>query len=111
MILAYEHLWGLMAKFAAPFFFTAVSVAVLTPFMILLARRFNILDIPSERKIHTQPVPRLGGLGILIGFWAVSLAHLPWTREFFGIIIGGTIIAVMGIVDDVRSLSSRIRLA
>ncbi len=50
------------------------------------------------------------GLAILLGFWAVSLFNLPWGREFSAIIIGATIIAVLGIMDDVRSLSSRVRL-
>ena len=110
MIAAYEHLWGTMIKFVLPFCSSALAVVILTPIMIIVARRFNVLDIPNERKIHTRPVPRLGGLAILLGFWIVALMSLPWTREFTAILIGGTIIAVLGIMDDVRSLSSRIRL-
>jgi UDP-GlcNAc:undecaprenyl-phosphate GlcNAc-1-phosphate transferase len=110
MIEAYSHLWGTMIKFIGPFFFSAFAVVILTPLMIVVARRFNILDVPNERKIHTHPIPRLGGLAILLGFWIVALMNLPWTKEFTAILAGGTIIAVLGIVDDVRSLSSRIRL-
>ncbi|NTV29087.1 MAG: undecaprenyl/decaprenyl-phosphate alpha-N-acetylglucosaminyl 1-phosphate transferase [Candidatus Omnitrophica bacterium] len=110
MIAAYQHLWGTMAGFLQPFLLAIFAVAILTPLMIFIAFRFNILDIPNERKMHTSPVPRLGGLGILLGFWLVALLNLPWTREFTAVLIGGTIIAVMGIVDDIRPLSSRIRL-
>jgi UDP-GlcNAc:undecaprenyl-phosphate GlcNAc-1-phosphate transferase len=110
MIEAYDHLWGTMIQFVGPFFASALAVVVLTPLMILIARRFNILDVPNERKIHTTPVPRLGGLAILLGFWIVALMNLPWSKEFGAILVGGTIIAILGIVDDVRSLSSRIRL-
>ncbi|MFH0754308.1 MAG: MraY family glycosyltransferase [Candidatus Omnitrophota bacterium] len=110
MILAYQHLWGLALQFVAPFIMAVVAVVVLTPMMIALARKYGVLDMPNERKIHTKPVPRLGGLAILIGFWVVALFNLPWSKEFSAIIVGGTIIGVMGVMDDVRSLSSRIRL-
>ncbi|MBF0330294.1 MAG: undecaprenyl/decaprenyl-phosphate alpha-N-acetylglucosaminyl 1-phosphate transferase [Candidatus Omnitrophica bacterium] len=110
MILAYQHLWDMILRFAAPFALSAVAVAALTPGMIVVARKYNIMDIPNERKIHSKPVPRLGGLALLIGFWVVALINLPWNKEFAAIIAGATIIGVMGIMDDVRSLSSRIRL-
>jgi UDP-GlcNAc:undecaprenyl-phosphate GlcNAc-1-phosphate transferase len=110
MILAYQHLWGVMLRFVAPFTLSIIAVAVLTPVMIMLAHKYRVLDIPSERKIHTRPVPRLGGAALLIGFWIVALLNLPWNKEFTAIICGGTIISVMGIMDDVKSLSSRIRL-
>ncbi len=110
MIEAYQHLWGTMIQFTGPFLWSVLAVFCLTPVMILVARHYNIFDIPNERKIHTRPMPRLGGAALLIGFWAVALMNLPWTREFLAILAGGTIIAVMGIMDDVRSLSSRVRL-
>ncbi len=110
MLLAYQHIWSVLLRFMAPFVMSIIAVAVLTPVMIVLARKYGILDIPNERKIHTIPVPRLGGLAIIIGFWVAALLNLPWNREFTAIIIGGTFIGVMGVMDDVRPLSSRIRL-
>jgi UDP-GlcNAc:undecaprenyl-phosphate/decaprenyl-phosphate GlcNAc-1-phosphate transferase len=110
MIAAYHHLWGTVLLFRNPFFLALFFVVLLTPLMIFLAHRFNILDHPNERKLHSKPVPRLGGLGILIAFWAAALFHLPWNSEFTCIMLGGSIIAVMGIVDDIRGLSSVVRL-
>lgn len=110
MLVAYSHLWGAISGFARPFWSAVLLVALLTPVMIVIARRFNILDIPDKRKIHSKPIPRLGGLGILLGFWIIALFRLPWTREFAAIIIGGTLVAALGIADDVKPLSSRIRL-
>ncbi len=43
-------------------------VFILTPFFIALANKFNILDKPSSRKIHTQPVPRIGGVAVFSAF-------------------------------------------
>jgi UDP-N-acetylmuramyl pentapeptide phosphotransferase/UDP-N-acetylglucosamine-1-phosphate transferase len=45
------------------------------------------MDIPNERKIHTKPVPRLGGLGMLLGFWIVALFNLPWNFQMTTIVI------------------------
>jgi UDP-GlcNAc:undecaprenyl-phosphate/decaprenyl-phosphate GlcNAc-1-phosphate transferase len=110
MVESYRHLYGNISQFLRPFGACVLLVAMLTPVMIFVARRFNVMDMPSARKIHTAPVPRLGGLAILLGFWIVALFNLPWNKQFTSIIIGGTIVAVMGIMDDVRPLSSRIRL-
>ncbi|MBF0485989.1 MAG: undecaprenyl/decaprenyl-phosphate alpha-N-acetylglucosaminyl 1-phosphate transferase [Candidatus Omnitrophica bacterium] len=110
MIAEYQYLWGTMARFLWPFCASVFAVIVFTPLMIFIARRFNILDYPNARKIHTTPVPRLGGAALLLGFWIVALFNLPWTREFLAMTAAGTIVGVMGIMDDVRTLSSRIRL-
>ncbi|MBF0619755.1 MAG: undecaprenyl/decaprenyl-phosphate alpha-N-acetylglucosaminyl 1-phosphate transferase [Candidatus Omnitrophica bacterium] len=110
MIAAYQHLWKVMLDFIAPFLFSFVLVVLLSPVMIFLARKYNVLDYPNERKMHKEPIPRLGGLGILVAFWIVSLFCLPLTKEYWAILLGATLIGVMGIVDDVRPLSSRIRL-
>lgn len=66
------------------------------------------LDHPNERSLHVQPVPRVGGLGVVFG---VSLA-LMWLRP-----VGlGWLLAMAGFLvvvswlDDVRGLSVRVRL-
>src|SRR5438067_538501 len=40
------------------------------PIFMRLARALKIVDRPAHRKIHTEPIPYLGGVGILIGFGA-----------------------------------------
>ena len=74
MVVAYDHIWRSLWMFKWPFWGAFLAVVVTTPVMILVARKFSILDMPSERKIHRVPVPRLGGLGIMIGFWVVDVA-------------------------------------
>ncbi len=81
-----------------------------TPLFKNLAIKFNILDIPNCRKVHKEPIPLLGGLSIYIGVilgLALNLANL---RFFSGIIIGATIILIIGLIDDVRGLSAQFRL-
>jgi UDP-GlcNAc:undecaprenyl-phosphate GlcNAc-1-phosphate transferase len=96
-------------------FVTATAVtAALTPIVRSLARRSGFYDHAlSSRKVHGRPVPRLGGVAVVLGFF-VPLAALffvdsdvgrrLWSepRHALGLFLGGTIIAALGIVDDVR---------
>ncbi len=102
-----------MQAFIRPLACAFLSVVILTPFVILIAHKYKVLDQPSPRKIHKVPVPRLGGVAILASFWiaAFFFPQHPLDKKFLAVLFAGTIIAVMGIMDDVRPLSSRIRLA
>lgn len=67
------------------------------------------LDEPNARSLHAVPVPRTGGIGLLLGVavgWAVIAPHLSWT--FWAAL--GLLIAV-SLLDDVRGLSAALRLA
>lgn len=81
-----------------------------TPLFKKLAIKFNILDTPNHRKIHKEPIPLLGGLAVYIGVilgLAFSFSNL---RFLLGIVIGATIILIIGLIDDIRGLSARVRL-
>ncbi len=56
------------------FFGAALVSAVVTFFVRRFALRARLLDIPNERSSHTVPVPRLGGVGLVCGIWAVAAA-------------------------------------
>lgn len=51
---------------------SALTSAALVPFVQSLAIKIGAVDMPSERKIHSKPMPRLGGLAVIAGFF------LPW---------------------------------
>ena len=49
-------------------FFAAIVIsAAIIPLMIRWAPRLGMVDIPDPRKVHTLPIPRVGGIGIVIG--------------------------------------------
>ncbi len=83
-----------------------VTLAV-TPFAIWLAHKNNWVDVPNERKIHTQPMPRIGGLGILagivVGFFLTAIFES--SNWVLWLLIPVMLISVMGFIDDVRGLS------
>ncbi len=83
----------------------------LVPLVIKLAFRVGAVDNPSQRKVHTQPMPRLGGLAIYIGFTGIVLLTQPLTQQIIGLLIGGTIITILGIFDDIKDISPRLKLA
>ena len=74
-------------------FTVALAVAYfLTPHVKDLAIKAGALDAPDARKVHTRPIPRMGGLAIYFGFVLAVLASMHVNREVFGLLMGGTVI-------------------
>lgn len=86
-----------------------VSLAV-TPFAIKLAKKFNIVDIPNQRKVHTTPTPRMGGIAIYAGFVVGALLLGVYTRQMAALLIATTIVMVTGLVDDMKGISPKLKL-
>lgn len=82
----------------------------LTPLVKRIAIKYNILDYPDERKIHKNPVPRIGGLAIFLTIIIVFIRNLHFSPELTGLMLGGSIIFLLGFLDDIRGLSAGIRL-
>lgn len=93
-----------------------VTAAFATPVAALLARRLGVMDVPDQQlKPHARPTPYLGGAAICLG-WAVSLCvAMAAGKVSVGllgpIVLGGVAMSILGLVDDVRNLSARTRLA
>ncbi|OGS12041.1 MAG: hypothetical protein A2234_09900 [Elusimicrobia bacterium RIFOXYA2_FULL_58_8] len=92
------------------FLISLSAVLLFTPAAIWLGVKIGAMDIPSQRKMHSAPVPRIGGLAIYLAFMAATLRNLQFSREVYGILIGGTIIFLVGFVDDWKGLGARTRL-
>ena len=93
-------------------FFGAMLLSyVLTPHVIKLAHKIGAIDVPKDdRRVHSKPIPRLGGIAIFGGFFLVSVNVLPLTREMFGFFLASLIIIVMGVLDDTRGLGAKTKL-
>jgi len=81
----------------------------LTPFCRRLALRFNILDNPDWRKIHDRPTPLLGGLAIYLGFSVSLLLNDVFLPDMKILLLGATLIFLMGLWDDFRPLSASLK--
>jgi UDP-GlcNAc:undecaprenyl-phosphate GlcNAc-1-phosphate transferase len=95
----------------------ALLTLVLTEAARRVALRFGLTDRPAAHKAHRHPTPYLGGVALVLGC-LLPVAFLGGTflagagsRQFLTIVIAGVFVAGLGLVDDVVSLSVRIRLA
>lgn len=96
-----------------------------TPLVRKLAIRLNAIDIPTEkRRVHTKPIPRLGGLAIVLGFSISLIAHfvmeiksgdiieynLIFQNQLIGLALGILIIEIAGIWDDIKPIRAWTKL-
>ena len=99
-------------------FLVALGVALLlTPAVIAFARRTGALDKPDARKVHVRPIPRIGGIGIYAAFMVSILVRLTFVdlapeymTSLIGLMVGGTIIVAIGIIDDYCDLPAKVKL-
>lgn len=101
-----------MTLYWVGFLLAAGLVAGLTPVVRSFALTHGIMDKPDKagRKIHKEPVAYLGGVAIFVGFVATVLLLEPLSRQLAALIMGGSILVVVGVVDDVRGLDAMTKL-
>ncbi|HWI55195.1 MAG TPA: MraY family glycosyltransferase [Desulfobacteria bacterium] len=97
---------GLFVGFVIAFL---ISLAV-TPFVSRFAFYVGAVDRPDARKVHSRLMPRLGGLGIYLAFTLTVLLMEPMSKDIVGLLLGGTLIMVIGFIDDIRNMSPRTKL-
>lgn len=98
----YRPLYLLILSFALAFFFT--------PVVRRLAIRFGVVDRPDPRKVHSEPTPRWGGLAVFGSFIIVLLYNFDFSLPLKGIMIGSTILVIVGLLDDKYGLSAKLRI-
>jgi UDP-GlcNAc:undecaprenyl-phosphate GlcNAc-1-phosphate transferase len=103
------------------FLVAMVFTAMLTPLVRWLALVSGAVDVPGARRVHMGQVPRMGGVAIVIGFFA-PLAALyalgtPAGRALFstttvmeGLLIGGLLVVAVGLLDDIRGVGAKYKL-
>jgi UDP-GlcNAc:undecaprenyl-phosphate GlcNAc-1-phosphate transferase len=85
-------------------------VSALVPIIKKIAIHVNAMDIPNKRKVHTTPIPRLGGLAIYIGFLFGYLCFMKINNITTSILVGSFIILLTGIIDDIKPLDAKYKL-
>lgn len=91
---------------------TAMVVSLITtPVVKNLAFKVGAVDVPKDnRRMHDHPIPRMGGLAIFFGFILSALLYVEMIPQFRGMLLGGVIIVVLGIFDDIYALGAKFKL-
>lgn len=91
-----------------------------TPAVRWAALRVGAVDVPNDRKVHTTPTPTMGGLAMYAALFAgLAVAWvLPEFRDLFrtsseplGVLGAGTVLVILGVVDDNRPMRAPTKLA
>jgi UDP-GlcNAc:undecaprenyl-phosphate/decaprenyl-phosphate GlcNAc-1-phosphate transferase len=97
-----------------PFFLLVVGVAVsmlVIPLAIRLAPLMGMVDLPDPRKVHTKPIPRVGGWGIVLGSLAplaMALSFGPLVQSF---VIGALTLYLYGMWDDAKQINHWVKFS
>lgn len=90
---------------------TFLFSVLIMPIMKKIAYHINALDVPrDERRLHKDTVPKLGGLGIFLSFLLGYVLFGQQSVQMNSILIGGFIIILLGIIDDINPIKARYKL-
>lgn len=90
---------------------TFFSSVVLTPFVKKIAFHVGAVDKPDhKRKIHKKNMPSMGGLAIFFAFLIGYMLFAPKTTQMLSVLIGGFIIVITGMLDDIKPLPAKVKL-
>ena len=100
---------------------SAILALVITPIVIRLAHKLNVMDYPNARKVHKKPIPRIGGLAIFIATTtlviimlfldnAIGQAFRAIHIQIFTLLATGTFIFTIGLIDDLAAIRARYKL-
>ena len=89
---------------------TALLVSMATiPVMIRLAPKLGMIDLPDPRKVHSIPIPRVGGIGIVVGVLASVLLWVPHDQMIEAYVFGSLVLLLFGAWDDSHELGHYVK--
>jgi len=90
---------------------TFVFTTLIMPIVTKIAKHINAIDVPKDnRRVHTKPIPRLGGLGIFAGFLFGYMLFGVHSIQMNSILIGSFIIIITGIIDDIKPIRAKYKM-
>ncbi len=93
------------------FFFSFIASYFITPFFRTIALKLNVLDGPNWRKMHDRSTPLLGGTAVYFAFTASLMFNNIFLTGMTSLLIGSSLILIMGLIDDIKPIPPMIKLA
>lgn len=101
----------LMQELILPIFVAIFISWITTPLVRKLAFKVGAIDIPKDdRRVHKEPMPLIGGIAIYISVLISTLVFLPINPTLLSILIGGSVILISGIIDDMKGLGPKLKI-
>lgn len=109
-------MWG---DIAIAFLLSFITSFITVPYTIKLARKVGAIDLPSDRRIHKKPIPRIGGIAILFGFLVASIYLIisstlekklilndsdNYLMKLLGFLIGILVLEAFAFTDDLKDI-------
>src|SRR5205814_1888231 len=92
-------------------FIVSLSItAGLIPLLARMAPALGLTDAPGPRKVHSVPVPRIGGIAMACGILVPALLALDPNPALFGLLLGVLVLLAVGVWDDRVDLDYRVKL-
>lgn len=110
-----------MKTYLSVYLGSTILALITTPVVIRVARRLNIVDVPDVRKIHSKPIPRIGGAAIFVSMMGLIIPalFLPSVigdslqfvqSKVVALLFAAGFMFLVGLVDDIKGLRVRVRL-
>jgi len=87
---------------------TFVTTVLIRP-LVRLAQWMHAVDLPSARKVHAAPVPRLGGLAMATGALLPLLMWATMDSQMAAFLCGVAVIVTFGVWDDLKGIDYRLK--
>lgn len=105
--LTQAHVLGVIIAFLLGIF--------IVPMVIYFSKKAGLVDKPDERKIHSGEISRLGGIAIWFSVMLtfsllILLSYYPKGAGLSGIIVGGSLMFLLGLIDDIFQLNAKFKL-
>ena len=111
-----------MTTYLTVYFGTALVALFLVPIVSRLAKWYNLVDAPGPRKVHKNPIPRIGGIAFVVSTFtlvlcvfflnnAVGESFRESRTQFIVLMVSAGFVFAVGLCDDLRSVRGYIKLA
>jgi UDP-GlcNAc:undecaprenyl-phosphate GlcNAc-1-phosphate transferase len=86
------------------FLLSAIVTIIVMPILINLACKIKLVDMPNSRKIHCDPIPRVGGIAMVLGAFLPIILWAPMNQFVIAVLLGSGVLVIFGLIDDKKNI-------